>query len=223
MTSVDWRPPPLPPRVALEGRWCRLEPLAPEHAEGLHEALDGHAEVWRYLPVGPFEAASYAAWVEGARVLHDPLHMAVRMGDGRLGGTLSLMRMTPPAGTIEIGWITYAPRLQRTAAASEAVILLARWAFEAGYRRLEWKCDAANQASRRAARRFGFTYEGTHRQAAVVKGRNRDTAWFSILDGEWRALDDAWTAWLDPVNFEGGRQIRRLSEMTERLPPPGDP
>ena len=171
MTLEAWRPPPLPPRTAHEGRWCRLEPLAPEHAAPLHEAFDGHPEVWRFLPTGPFDAAAYAAWVDAARVLHDPLHMAVRMADGRLGGTLSLMRTTPLAGTIEVGWITYAPRLQRTAAASEAVILLARWAFEAGYRRFEWKCDAANAASRRAAGRFGFAYEGTHRQ-----GRRREGA-----------------------------------------------
>ena len=210
MTLAGWRPPPLPPRTVHEGLWCRLEPLAPHHAEGLHEAFDGHPEVWQYLSVGPFGTrADYAAWVESVRVRHDPLHMAVRTADGRLGGTLSLMRMTPEAGTIEVGWITYAPRLQRTPAATEAVVLLANWAFGVGYRRLEWKCDAANEASRRAAARYGFAYEGTHRQAMVVKARNRDTAWFSILDGEWPGLRAAWDAWLDPGNFEGGRQRRR--------------
>ena len=148
-------------------------------------------------------------------MLHDPLHLAVRMADGRLGGTLSLMRMTPAAGTIEVGWIAYAPRLQRTPAATEAVTLLASWAFGAGYRRFEWKCDALNGPSRRAATRFGFSYEGTHRQAVVVKGRNRDTAWFSILDGELPALRAAWAAWLDPANFDaGGRQLSALSEAT---------
>ena len=220
---AGWRPPPLPPRAAHEGRWCRLEPLAPHHAAGLHEAFDGHPEVWRHMPMGPFDAASYAAWVESARVLHDPLHMAVRTPDGQLGGTLSLMRITPPAGTIEIGWIAFAPRLQRTRAASEAVILLAAWALGVGYRRVEWKCDAANAASRRAAQRYGFSHEGTHRQATVVKGRNRDTTWFSIIDREGPALRTAWDAWLDPANFEGGRQRRRLSEMTAPLLAARDP
>ena len=215
MSLADWRPPPLPPRTVHEGRWCRLEPLAPHHAAGLFEAFDGHPEVWRHMPAGPFETpAAYAAWVDAARVRYDPLHMAVRTADGRLGGTLSLMRIAPEAGSVEIGWIAYAPRLQRTTAATEAVVLLANWALGVGHRRLEWKCDAANEASRRAALRYGFTYEGTHRQSRVVKGRNRDTAWFSILDGEWPALRVAWQAWLDPSNFEDGRQRRRLSEMT---------
>ena len=216
MSLAGWRPPPLPPRAALEGRWCRLEPLAAHHAAGLWEALDGHPETWRHMPVGPFDAAAYAAWVEAARAQHDPLHMAVRMADGRLGGTLSLLRINPAAGSIEVGYIAYAPRLQRTVEATEAVVLLADWAFGVGYRRFEWKCDAANEASRRAAARYGFTHEGTHRQAAVVKGRNRDTAWFSILDGEWPALRVAWAAWLDPSNFEDGRQRTRLSDLTAR-------
>ena len=215
MSLAGWRPPPLPPRAALQGRWCRLEPLAAHHAAGLWEAYRGHPEVWRYMPIGPFDTApAYAAWVDAVRVQHDPLHMAVRMADGRLGGTLSLLRINPAAGSIEVGWIAYAPRLQRTAEASEAVILLANWAFGVGYRRFEWKCNAANEASRRAAVRYGFTYEGTHRQAAVVKGANRDTAWYSILDREWPALRAAWDAWLDPANFEDGRQRTRLSETT---------
>ena len=168
------------------------------------------------MPVGPFETAgAYAAWVEAVRLRHDPFHMAVRMADGRLGGTLSLMRMQPEAGSIEVGWIAYAPRLQRSVEASEAVLLLAGWAFGVGYRRFEWKCHAGNEASRRAARRFGFLYEGTHRQAGVVKGANRDTAWFSILDREWPALRVAWEGWLDPANFEGGRQRTRLSDATQ--------
>ena len=152
------------------------------------------------------------------------MHFAVRAGGaaeppraqigpkGSLGGTLSLMRMDPANGVAEIGFVSCAPRLQRTPAASEAVILLARAVFALGYRRLEWKCDAANAASMRAARRYGFAHEGTFRQAAVVKGRNRDTAWFSILDAEFPARDAAWSAWLDPGNFDAeGRQIRRMS------------
>lgn len=219
MSLAGWRPPPLPPRAGHRGLWCRLEPLAPHHASGLFEAYEGHPEVWRFLAQGPFATtADYAAWVEGARLLHDPLHMAVRLPDGRLGGTLSLLRINPAAGSIEIGWIAYAPRLQRGTAATEAIVLLANWAFGVGYRRLEWKCDARNEASIRAARRLGFVHEGTHRQAAVVKGENRDTAWFSILDGEWPTLRAAWDAWLDPTNFDAeGRQRRRLSAMTAAL------
>jgi RimJ/RimL family protein N-acetyltransferase len=191
-----------------------LEPLAAHHASGLWEAFDGHPEIWRYMPIGPFDAASYAAWVDGARLTHDPFHMAVRMADGRLGGTMSLLRINPAAGSIEVGYIAYAPRLQRTVEASEAVILLANWALGVGYRRFEWKCNAANEPSMRAAIRYGFTYEGTHRQAGVVKGANRDTAWYSILDGEWPVLRAAWAAWLNPENFEDGRQRTRLSDLT---------
>ena len=146
------------------------------------------------------------------------------MGDGRLGGTLSIMRVDPLAGSAEVGWITYAPRLRGTREASEAVILLARLALGLGYRRFEWKCNAANLASRRAAQRFGFSYEGVFRQAAVVKGENRDTAWFAMIDAEREALEAAWSDWLDPGNFDAaGRQRRRLSEMTRGLLAARDP
>ena len=180
--------------------------------------------MWHFLPVGPFNKAGYSAWIDAARHTHDPLHFAVRMEDGRLGGTLSLMRMKPAAGSIETGWLTFAPRLQRTREATEAVYLLMRWAFEAGYRRFEWKCDAANAASRRAAERFGFSYEGVFRQASVVKGRNRDTSWFACIDAEWPALRAAYEAWLEPGNFDGnGRQIIRLGELTAPVLAARDP
>jgi RimJ/RimL family protein N-acetyltransferase len=215
---AGWSPPPLPPRVPLAGRYVRLEPLMPGHAEGLFAAFaeDEAGDMWRYLPHGPFaEPAAYRAWLDGARLLHDPLHFAIRMADGRLGGTLSLMRMTPQAGSIETGWLTFAPRLQRTREATEAVFLLMRWAFEAGYRRFEWKCDAANIPSRRAAERFGFNFEGIFRQAGVVKGRNRDTAWFAAIDADWPVLRDAYDAWLDPANFDAeGRQRQSLAALT---------
>ncbi len=221
---VGWVPPPLPPRTPLDGRYARLEPLAPEHASGLFEACQGADDVFRWLSYGPFATpGGYRAWLETARLLHDPLHYAVRMADGRLGGTLSLMRITPAAGTMETGWLTFAPRLQRTREATEAVFLLMRWAFEAGYRRFEWKCDAANLASRRAAQRFGLAYEGTFRQAAVVKGQNRDTAWFAAIDGEWPALRTAFETWLDPANFESGRQQQRLSALTRSILVAADP
>ena len=125
------------------------------------------------------------------------------------------MRMKPEAGSIETGWLTFAPRLQRTPEATEAVYLLMKWSFEAGYRRFEWKCNAENLASRRAAQRFGFSYEGVFRQADISKGRNRDTAWFAAIDGEWPALQDAFETWLDPANFDAhGRQRRRLADLT---------
>ena len=220
-----WVPPPLPPRTVLEGRYARLEPLEPAHAAGLFEAYEGAGDVFRWLPVGPYPSlASYRGWVDAARLLHDPLHYAVRMADGRLGGTLSLMRIKPAAGTIETGWLTFAPRLQRTREATESVFLLMRWAFEAGYRRFEWKCDAGNLPSRRAAQRFGLSYEGVFRQAAVVKGRNRDTAWFAAIDGEWPALRDAFETWLDPENFDGeGRQRQSLSRLTDGVLVSRDP
>ncbi|MCC5972073.1 MAG: GNAT family N-acetyltransferase [Pararhodobacter sp.] len=224
---VNWVPPPLPPRMALQGRYVRLEPLAPAHAEGLFEAFaeDEAGEMWRYLPHGPFaDLAGYRVWLDGARLMHDPLHFAIRMEDERLGGTLSLMRMEPRAGSIETGWLTFAPRLQRTRAATEAVFLLMQWAFEAGYRRFEWKCDGANLPSRRAAERFGVSYEGLFRQAGVVKGRNRDTAWFAAIDADWPALRTAFGDWLAPENFdESGQQRQSLSALTRPILATRDP
>lgn len=172
--------------------------------------------MWAYLPCGPHaDLAAYTAWLDGQRILADPLHFAVRMRDGRLGGTLSLLRISPAAGTIETGWLTFAPRLQRTPEATEAVYLLMKWSFEAGYRRFEWKCNAENRASRRAAQRFGFSYEGVFRQAAVVKGRNRDTAWFACIDSEWPLLQSAFDAWLAPENFgPDGTQRQSLRVLT---------
>ncbi|EAR49546.1 Acetyltransferase [Oceanicola granulosus HTCC2516] len=221
---VGWHPPPLPARVALVGRYTTLEPLADAHAPEPHAALAEDDAVWRYLPTGPHSPESYAGWVEAARLTWDPLHYAVRMRDGRLGGTLSLMRIDPRAGSIETGWLTFAPRLQRTIEATEAVYLLMRWAFEAGYRRFEWKCNAANAASRAAAGRFGLSYEGIFRQATVVKGENRDTAWFAAIDAEWPALRDAFDRWLAPDNFDAdGRQRTSLRSLTAPLLAARDP
>lgn len=227
MTDLtDWVPPPLPPRVAITGRYATLEPVERAHIPDLiaAHAEDPSGAMWRYLPVGPFDRAGYTAWIDAARASADPLHYAVRMGDGRLGGTLSMMRINPGAGSIETGWLTFAPRLQRTREATEAVFLLMRWAFEAGYRRFEWKCDAANLPSRRAAERFGLSYEGMFRQAGVVKGRNRDTAWFAAIDAEWPALNAAFARWLDPGNFDAaGRQIERLGTFTRPILVTRDP
>ena len=226
MSLRDWTPPPLPSRSVITGRYATLEPLSRDHISGLREAHaeDADGAMWAYLPVGPFDDAGYKRWVEAERIKHDPLQFAIRMADGRLGGTLSLMRMKPDAGSIETGWLTFAPRLQRTREATEAVYLLMRWAFDAGYRRFEWKCDAANRPSRRAAERFGMSYEGVFRQAGVVKGRNRNTAWFAAIDSEWPALRDAFETWLAQENFDAdGRQRRALGELTAPLLVSRDP
>ena len=223
MDLSDWTPRPLPARAPIDGLHCRLEPVMPRHADALHAAFAEDASVWDYMPLGPFDAEGYRAWVAAAAGTFDPMHMAVLV-EGAPLGTLSMMRMDPANGVAEVGWIAYSKWLQRTPAATEAVVLLARTAFGLGYRRFEWKCNAANGASRRAAQRFGFSYEGTFRQAAVAKGRNRDTAWFAMIDGEFAALDAAWTAWLDPANFDAlGRQRSRLSEATAPLLAAGDP
>ena len=220
-----WTPPPLPPRIAIEGRYVTLEPLEHAHIPGLWDAHRDAPEVWRYIPTGPFATeAALGAWVDQVRILPDPMQFAVRMADDRLGGTLSIMRITPSAGSIEVGYIVFTPRLQKTREATEAVYLTMKWAFEAGYRRFEWKCDAANLPSRRAAERFGLSYEGIFRQAAVVKGRNRDTAWFAAIDGEWPALRDAFETWLDPANFDAdGRQKTSLADLTRPIPVARDP
>ena len=222
-----WIAPQLPPRSVIAGRYVTLEPLSRDHAEGLFAAFreDPEGAMWRWLPVGPHgDLAAYLGWLDGARLGWDPLHYAVRMQDGRLGGTLSLMRIDPRAGSAETGWLTFAPRLQRTREATEAVYRLMEWCFDAGYRRFEWKCDAANLPSRRAAQRFGLSYEGIFRQAGVVKGRNRDTAWFAAIDREWPALKAAFETWLDPANFDAdGRQRHSLTGLTDGILAARDP
>ncbi|HVL19593.1 MAG TPA: GNAT family protein, partial [Amaricoccus sp.] len=213
----DWTPPPWPGPMRLDGAWGWLEPLMPGHAPALFAANQASDAIWDYLPYGPFpDEASYAAWVTSAAGKPDPMFFTLfDRESGQPGGVLSFLRITPAAGSIEVGHICLAPRLQRTRAASEAIFLLADWAFREGYRRFEWKCDALNRPSRRAAERFGFSYEGVFRQATVVKGRNRDTAWFAMTDGDWRCLRPAWRTWLDPANFDAdGRQRRRLGDLT---------
>jgi len=155
----------------------------------------------------------------------DPLFYAITdLDSGHLGGVASYLRITPQAGTIEVGHINFAASLQRTRAATEAIFLLIQWAFEAGYRRFEWKCDALNMPSRRAAQRFGLSYEGVFRQATVVKGRNRDTAWFAAIDAEWPALKEAFTLWLDPSNFDAqGQQRESLGSLTRLVRVASDP
>jgi RimJ/RimL family protein N-acetyltransferase len=216
----DWRPPSAPARAPLEGRYVRLEPLDIErHAAALFEAdaADTDGRSWTYLAYGPFrDLASYRAWLASECLGSDPLFFAViDRADGRPAGLVSYLRIAPAAGSIEVGHIHYAPRLQRTPAATEAMYLMMKQAFELGYRRYEWKCHALNAASRAAAQRLGFSFEGIFRQAAVVKGRNRDTAWFAAIEQEWPALRGAFETWLDPANFDaaGGQRIR-LSDLT---------
>jgi RimJ/RimL family protein N-acetyltransferase len=215
-----WEPRPRPPRSGIRGRLVRVEPLDPErHVEDLFTAFreDREGRIWTYLPYGPFETlAAYRAFVEGECQGEDPLfHAIVPVKDGRAAAVAAFLRIDPDFGVLEVGHICYAPRLQRTPAATEAMYLLARRAFdELGYRRYEWKCDALNARSRAAAERLGFRFEGVLRQATIYKGRNRDTAWFSIVDREWPALKAAFERWLEPANFDrGGRQRRTLTEL----------
>ena len=214
-----WQPRPLPLRERMLGRYCRLEPLdADAHAAALHAAYaqDEDGRGWTYLPYGPFQdAAPFEAWVEEAAESDDPLFFAILDSEGAPVGMASYLRIMPAIGSIEVGHIHFAPALQRTAAATEAMYLMMRHAFQdLGYRRYEWKCDDLNAPSRRAAERLGFTYEGTHRQATIYKGRNRDTAWYSILDREWPRVRDGLEAWLDPENFDAeGEQRAALSVL----------
>ena len=218
-----WSPPPRPPKEPMQGRLCRLEPLdAAAHAASLHDAfaadLDGRG--WTYLAYGPFDdAAGFLAWARDAAAGDDPQFFAILDPlSGRAVGVASYLRITPASGSIEVGHIHYAPCLAGTPAATEAMVLMARRVFGLGYRRYEWKCDALNGPSRRAAQRLGFSFEGVFRQATVYKQRNRDTAWYAMLDREWPALDEAFSRWLDASNFDAeGRQRSALSALTAPL------
>jgi RimJ/RimL family protein N-acetyltransferase len=214
----DWPGAQMPARVTLEGRYARLEPVEAErHAHDLYEAYrcapDGRD--WTYMAYGPFETFdAYRAHLVRAASLDDPLHFAVvDRESGAALGTLALMRIDCANGVIEVGHVAYSPRLQRTRVATEAIYLLMRYVFdELHNRRFEWKCDALNAPSRRAALRFGFTFEGVFRQAVVYKGRSRDTAWFSIVDGEWPAIRQGYEHWLRAENFAtDGSQSERLA------------
>jgi RimJ/RimL family protein N-acetyltransferase len=230
--SAADRPPPVgplvpgwtrrawPPRRALEGRWCRLEPLDPaRHGGSLFAAyqLDDEGRGWTYFPYGPFgDQASFRAWLDDVAPKDDPLFHSIVDESGDAVGVASFMRISPETGSIEVGHIHYSPRLARKRAATEAMYLMMRRAFdELRYRRYEWKCDSLNAPSRRAAERLGFTYEGTFRQHVVSKGRNRDTAWYSIIDPEWPAIEAAFEAWLAPSNFDE-RGAQRTSLRARR-------
>jgi RimJ/RimL family protein N-acetyltransferase len=216
---VGWTPPRQPSRDVMKGRCCVLEPLsAQKHAAALFEAnaLDREGRNWTYLPYGPFlEAEAYEAWVDSWAASVDPLFFAVCNHQGQALGVAAYLRIVAEIGCIEVGHLNFSPRLQRTPAATEAMYLMMEHAFALGYRRYEWKCDALNAASRSAALRLGFRFEGIFRQATIYKGRSRDTAWFSIIDAEWPARKDAFVRWLAPENFDAnGKQVVPLAELT---------
>lgn len=217
-----WTARPLPPRRALEGRYCSLEPLdAARHADDLHAAYAQapDARDWTYLFVErPADLASTRAYIERAAQSTDPLHFAVvDRQSGRAVGTLALMRIDPAHGVIEVGSVTFSPLLKQTPMSTEAQYLLMKLAFDQlGYRRYEWKCDNFNEPSKRAAARLGFQFEGIFRQAIVYKGRSRDTAWFSIIDSEWPTVRTAFERWLAPENFDAeGKQRMALNSFRE--------
>ena len=202
-----------PPRTPMIGRWCRVEPVdVARHAAELHEANrdDAEGRNWTYLQSNPFtELEPYREWLAKSSATDDPmLHAIIDGRSGKAIGVAAFMRIDPAHGTIEVGHVNFSPRLQRTVMATEAMALMMRRVFdELGYRRYEWKCDDLNLPSKAAATRLGFRFEGVFRQVMVYKGRNRDTAWFSMLDREWAAIRAEYDRWLDPSNFdEAGRQ-----------------
>ena len=223
----DFQVPEHPVRAAMQGKYVHLEPLkAQDHAAVLFGAFEGHHGLWDYMYDGPFSSSSqFHRWVRETEAKDDPQFYAIKnLESGHWEGVASYLRITPAAGSIEVGNINFSPALQRTRAATEAMYLMMKWAFEAGYRRYEWKCNALNMPSRRAAQRLGFSYEGIFRQAAVVKGRNRDTAWFATIDSDWPGLKEAFEAWLSPGNFdEDGQQREKLGDLTGLVRVASDP
>lgn len=219
-TGIDlnnWQPCPRPELDPMIGRYCRLEALCPEtHASQLFEAFSDDTEQrnWTYLPYGPFSTLNdFKGWLTNASQSNDPLfYTIIDQRNGQAVGLASYLRIEPTVGVIEVGHIHFSPRLQKTPLATETMFLMMRYAFDTlGYRRYEWKCDACNQGSRNAAQRLGFQFEGIFRQATLYKGRNRDTAWFSIIDKEWPALKAMFEIWLDASNFDrNGQQHNNL-------------
>lgn len=223
---TNWTSPPAPDADVFQGRYAELVPLkADEHADLLYKAYEGHDQLWDYMPYGPFPSASdYRRWIQQTVNTSGHRFYAIRnLETETWEGVASYLRIDPANGSIEVGNITYSPALQRTRAATEAMFLMMQWALSAGYRRYEWKCNALNVPSRRAAERLGFSFEGVFRQATVVKGRNRDTAWFAAIDSEWPALQEAFEAWLSPSNFREGVQIKRLADLTQAIRVSSDP
>lgn len=214
----NWQPRPRASRIVLEGAYCGLEPLDPlRHGDDLFAGTmgPGAEERFRYLFDVPQDRAAFSGWLERSAATEDPLFFAVvDRATGRAEGRQALMRTVPEHGVIEVGNVLWGPRISRTRVATEALYLHARYVFDLGYRRFEWKCHSRNAPSRRAAERFGFTYEGTFRQHTVQRGENRDSAWFSMLDREWPRLRLAFERWLDPSNFDAqGEQKATLESF----------
>jgi len=215
----DWVAVPPPPRSSLIGQYCRVEPIDIERDyKQLFDtfSVDTQAKNWTYLPYGPFtEISTFKSWLENTCQNQDPLFHTIIDNDSIAAvGLASYLRIEPAHGVIEVGHIHFSPKIQRSRVATEAMYLMMKRVFdELGYRRYEWKCDALNQPSRNAALRFGFQFEGIFRQATMYKNRNRDTAWFAIIDKDWPKQKAAFEQWLNPGNFdESGMQIRKLSE-----------
>lgn len=215
----NWAPPPRPARKPLESHRVRLEPLVESHAADLYaaNASDKLGQLWTYLAYGPFASLeSYRDWVVAAAAGDDPLFFAILdRNSGKALGVASYLRIDPANGSIEVGHICFSPRLAGSILATEAMALMMREAFSLGYRRYEWKCDALNAPSRRAAQRLGLGFEGVFKSATLYKGRNRDTAWYAVTDSLWPQLETAFERWLDPANFDAeGDQRIRLSDLT---------
>jgi RimJ/RimL family protein N-acetyltransferase len=226
--AVDYTPAPNPLGISLEGRMVTLAPLAASHAGALHESFSESTDgaIWDYLSYGPFKnAEAYGCWITEMTAAGDPYFFAILdKTTDRFVGVASYLRIDPEAGSIEVGHINFSPLLQNTIAATEAMYVMMQWVFENGYRRYEWKCNALNLRSRAAAQRLGFSFEGVFRQAGISKGRNRDTAWFGIIDKEWPQLKAAYGTWLRPENFdEECRQKERLSALTAPIRAASDP
>lgn len=218
--SLDWQGATPPPHTQLIGKYCSILPMEAAHSEDLFNAtqLDRDGHNWTYLFEEPFDSlADFTDWVEAKSLSQDPFfHSIISTETGKAVGYAALMRIDPTMGVIEIGNIHLSPALQCTKAATEAMYLFMKQVFALGYRRYEWKCDSLNAPSRKAAERLGFSFEGIFRQAVVYKSRNRDTAWFAVIDKDWPALQRAFVAWLAPENFdESGVQTKKLQAFRE--------
>lgn len=216
----DWVAPPRPGPLVIEGGGVRLEALVPSrHASAIFDATATDHALWDYMSNGPYASApALQDWMEQAIGGDAVFYAFIHPESGLAFGYASFMRIDAANGVLEIGNVMIAPAAQRSRAASGALMLMIGWAFEAGYRRVEWKCNALNAASRRAARRYGFAFEGIFRNHMIIKGRNRDTAWFALTDADWPMLARAYAKWLDPENFDaGGMQRESLSDLTAPL------
>ncbi len=219
----SWKTPNWPSASQMVGRFCRLEAInAVDHSKDLFDAfqVDEEGRDWAYMSHGPFDSLTeFQDWMKASCLGDDPLFFAViDLATGQAVGMASYLRIAPVQGSIEVGSIHFSNLMKGKPASTEAMYLMMKRAFEQGYRRYEWKCNAYNEQSCRSAERLGFSYEGTFRNHMIVKGRNRDTAWFATIEGEWPSIKTAFEAWLSPENFdESGRQVQCLSDLTKAL------